>query len=270
MNCLKSKTTENVLHASIQAYKLMFSPLNLRYMQPFAPVINNHMIQDAPFRLIERGEYHAKPLIIGVTADEAAAFDFFIPKLGSIMSSIFISSGASFLPTNTFDFYSMDSLLPDDQGQQFIRALTDATFVCPSQYLAKTLVKQGQADVWFYIFDYKSAIVKKICSDYVCHGSDIIYRFRTENSTKFINYNFTPQDETISRIMVNYWTNFATNGNPNKFDNAISGKRIPTWPRYSMNNNWTAIRYRLPECDWVENYNADVCENLWDITEYKF
>lgn len=71
---------------------------------------------------------------------------------------------------------------------------------------------------YFYSFGYRGALSLTTVSgdthNYgVAHADELLYLFPvTYGSFITTNANFTGADETISKIMVDFWTSFATNG----------------------------------------------------------
>ena len=61
------------------------------------------------------------------------------------------------------------------------------------------------------------------------HSGDLAYVFGT---TRTVGHDWQEDDHQLSEAIMNYWTNFAKNSDPN-------GPGLPRWDKYSANNHET-------------------------------
>ncbi|XP_043467864.1 juvenile hormone esterase-like [Leptopilina heterotoma] len=100
--------------------------------------------------------------------------------------------------------------------------------------LEKVTPKMNNSN-YFYNFGYRGSV--SLSTKYgdrrnlgVSHQDELLYLFPINyESFKTTNGNFSQVDEKISRIMVDFWTSFATNGKPTS--NELLNSNL--WQAYS-------------------------------------
>lgn len=105
----------------------------------------------------------------------------------------------------------------------------DLTFGWPTYSWATLQSKTGLSSIYVYYFDQiqpTSMLTTFLKSNKAFHGSDCFYAFGSlEQYEQIIKTKYTNEDLRLSETIINYWTNFAKDGNPN-------GKELPVWPVY--------------------------------------
>ncbi|EFA83288.1 hypothetical protein PPL_04078 [Heterostelium album PN500] len=116
----------------------------------------------------------------------------------------------------------------NDYRIALVNFLTDTMFSCPNRFFVRNQ-KRFNVTSYFYKYSHINSAniyddIKPFCSNSHCHGDEIPYVF---NSFKEIGYPATEEEEKISHMMSNYWTNFIMTGDPN------IGYHVPVrWPTY--------------------------------------
>jgi len=93
----------------------------------------------------------------------------------------------------------------------------------------------------------------------VCHASELPFVFHT---VSYAGYNFTSQEEILSKSIASYWTNFAVTGDPNKGAQSVT---LP-WPLYRGNID-TLLYLSTPQNSLLSNLRKEFCD-LFDTIHY--
>lgn len=107
---------------------------------------------------------------------------------------------------------------------------SDGSFFYPQIRLLEKITSRIRNNIYFYNFGYRGALNMATIGEIkgntgVTHGDDVLYLFPVTSTFTTTNANFTAGDEKISRLMVDFWTSFATNGYifflPSNYPNSI-------------------------------------------------
>lgn len=97
-----------------------------------------------------------------------------------------------------------------------VRMSTDLVFACPTRNATRYIRSRGLSHVWLYVWDHAFSFPGwgpvAECEGRVCHGSELVYVFHSEWAG---NYTFTHDEQVLSGLIMDFWTNFAKSGNPN-------------------------------------------------------
>jgi para-nitrobenzyl esterase len=188
----------------------------------FSPSIDHHVIPDAPARRFLRGEQMPIPLLAGWNAAEE--FPFLSQSLPDQSAEAFRAAAeAMFGKERMADFLKVYPADTDAQAKASAAALTGDYVVGEQCWQWLRLHRlSSRAPVYGYLFSYTSPYIP-IAS----HVTEIPFVFGTLTPQQVIGC-ATPPDEAdraLARIMMSYWVNFATYGDPN-------GSGLPPWPAY--------------------------------------
>lgn len=98
------------------------------------------------------------------------------------------------------------------------RFMSDGFFIYPQARTVEKVTPSIRNSNFFYNFGYLgslsgSMIWKELRSIGVSHGDDMMYLFPLAfGPVRISHLYFTPTDDYISRVMIDMWTSFATNG----------------------------------------------------------
>jgi hypothetical protein len=110
--------------------------------------------------------------------------------------------------------------------QSYVNLLTDAQFTATTRRAALCINQNQTAPVWRYLFNHTHTI-PALASYGSYHGMELFYVFNNwENTTLGTGPLFKPADDSVQKLMLSYWVNFANTGNPNTAS-------LPTWPSYT-------------------------------------
>ncbi|WP_287153666.1 carboxylesterase/lipase family protein [Candidatus Solincola tengchongensis] len=205
---LRSKTPQEL----IDAFQKVGTGLMGR--ASIGPVVDGYVLPDKPQDVFAEGRQHKVPLLIGNNADEGMLF-----LAGqSITAQQYENLVRLAYGTYADEVLSLFPLQPgEDPRAAYSRLFTAMGFAAPSRFAAEKMAEAGMP-VYVYIFTMRSTVPgTEHMGAY--HGYELPFVFGT--LVRFLR----PEDQSLSEIMMNYWTRFAAGGDPN-------GGSEPEWPRF--------------------------------------
>lgn len=215
--CLRAKPADSITAT-------LSSPLENGLVKlGWDPIIDGHVIPDEPFKLIQRGDFNQVPVVLGSNADEMSLstppivtpnqvrllFDVYVPES-------FEAEGLTLYPPGSTNLQAR---------QSYVQATTDAQFTAPARRLARAIANSQSEPVYRYFFSHA---LSGASGAYLgaFHGNELAFIFQTiENSPYAQNTGLTISDRAVAKWCLEYWTQFAKNGNPN-------GIGLPNWVEY--------------------------------------
>jgi para-nitrobenzyl esterase len=206
------------------------------------PIIDGYVIKDDLYKLYTTGNYNDVPVLIGNTSGEGTIF-------------VLSSKPADYAET-THQKYGpaadkILSLYPDGKADITRTSMSDLfrdTFFGWHTYTwANLQSKTGKSPVYVYYFDQSqpaSTVTFLQKSDRAYHGSDCFYIFGHLDQDPKTKY--TVEDRQLSELMINYWINFARDGDPN-------GNSLPVWPVYNIENPGVMYLKGTPKAELLPN-----------------
>ncbi|XP_051154447.1 uncharacterized protein LOC127277388 [Leptopilina boulardi] len=194
-------------------------------------------LTEIPLDSVDNNKTKDLPFMSGTVADEGLSFtapafsNFFVYLAFRFNVRTILNYIAKFYDQNPdrlfsamnafyFDNRYYITLLPDDYLRIMTKYFSDAAFFYPEIRLLEKVTPQIKNKNYFYNFGYRGGLsltgIGGDKRDYgVSHGDDILYLFSLNYFTiQTTNANFTGDDEKVSRILVDFWTTFATDGKP--------------------------------------------------------
>lgn len=231
IGCMRAKLPELVLDAQQQkdfVWPALFQ--GIKDMLVWSPVIDGGILIEQPLEAALSGKLK-KPVIIGTNTNEALLF---VEKA---------KSGLGWKTVSDFDYrLTMDFIFRDhelrkkiygkyppngkDNTRLISKVLTDYLFTCPNLD-ASTHASNG---TWSYLFDHVPSFkvwpLISACADAVCHSAELSFVFHTPEGR---GNKFTPPENALSDLMVEYWTDFAKDldmgGKSNAWPEFMPGSR---------------------------------------------
>ncbi|XP_072502323.1 cocaine esterase-like [Notamacropus eugenii] len=218
VQCLRSKSEDEIL-AITKHFKVIPS------------VIDGQFFPKHPEELLDAGEFHHVPSIIGVNNHE---FGWVIPvqmNIPGFKENMDRNSVHSALQRALLGFppelvhLVMEEYLRDieDLGEyraQFQEMMGDFMFVIPALKVAK--YQHSDSPVYFYEFQHRPSVLKGLKPDFVKadHGEG------------------TEEEKLLSHRIMSYWANFAHHGDPN-------GEDLLHWPVYDQKEEYLKLNLQL-------------------------
>ncbi|KAI8487614.1 hypothetical protein Bbelb_346070 [Branchiostoma belcheri] len=269
MDCMRSASASQVAQAQNAAGAKVVNPFRLiELLEPWGPTIDGDLVRGQLMDLFSNGQYQQKPVIIGSTTEEGVllvydgtAKPLLTLEYEALVYGLFLTNGPAVLrqypPTHSGDERPVASLL-----------LTHYLFSCPIRHVQRSAAENGSADFWSYVFAHP--LTKKggwgnytFCEGHVCHGTDLFFTFR---ALQLRGYYLTPDEKTLADSMAYYYGNFAHSGDPNRpathLDQNVN-RDVLAWPRFSGSDNFTSVRFDVPQNSLEQGYSDETCD-FWD------
>jgi para-nitrobenzyl esterase len=172
----------------------------------YQPTIDGVVLPAEPQATIDLGQQHQVEFLIGANADETGGVAPAIPDDAAYRAAIAQTFGP-FANRVLAEYPSTDFPTP---RAAFIRATTDARFVCPSREIARSVAEHQSKATYRYFFQYTDSPKGAV------HGFDVPFVFGTFSAILVDQtpYQPTPTDLAVSAAVQSAWTSFARTGDP--------------------------------------------------------
>nr|XP_060615308.1 cholinesterase-like [Anolis sagrei ordinatus]XP_060615309.1 cholinesterase-like [Anolis sagrei ordinatus] len=203
----------------------------------FAPTTDGEFLTDNPQRLLDSQHVQIKPILTGVTSDEAASLVAYIfpgNNHSIITQEQFLKTLRSTVRNATEEDiqavalkYSEEYHGPAKFRSALVQSLGDYFFVCPAAEFATQMRKAG-SPVYAYLFTHHTSGTVWPEWTQATHGAELIYLFGSFEAALEANKTHTEAEAALSRRVMRYWAEFARTGNPTG-----SEKKEVEWLPYS-------------------------------------
>ncbi len=188
----------------------------------WAPNVDGHTIPDDPVAMYNAGRQHRVPLVAGVNDNEGSLFRsrFSIRDVAAFES--YVRSDFGSIASEALAQYRVTSA--DDVAAGLDHLVHDMFFAGPARLQMRAHTKVS-SPAWLYHFAQVPPTQQgKNFGAY--HSAEIPYVFGELTP----NTPWTEGDRQVSDLMMNYWTQFAATGNPNRAG-------LPQWPAFDKAND---------------------------------
>ncbi|MFC6767971.1 carboxylesterase/lipase family protein [Natrinema soli] len=251
-DCLREKSPEDILTANADD-----SSGESTLDEPLGVVVDGEVVEKHPAKRFADGEFADVPLITGANADETQLF-----LLGTDVSTgeeyrATVEDRYGELADAVLETYPADAY--ETPKDALVAATTDATFRCGDRLVARWIDENG-GTVYRYLFDdaptYPLTFLSLLEDDVgAYHAAELAYVFGgdvTQGGTALARLGF--RDKLLSRRMRDYWTTFATTGDPNS-------RLRPDWPQFTAGEQ---AQVRLTEDEIVRESGPKPECRLWE------
>lgn len=195
-------------------------------VKAFSPNIDRYVVPDVPAARFARGEQMRIPLLAGWNAAEDVPFrSQALPH--SSAQTFRAAAERMFGKDRLADFLNAYPADSDAQAKASAEALAGDYVISEQTWQWLRLHQRtGHSPTYGYLFSYTSPY-----TPVASHVTEIPFVFGTL-TPQFVVGSTTPPaevDRAMAQIMMNYWANFATRGDPN-------GPGLPPWPAYGEND----------------------------------
>ncbi|XP_059118602.1 acylcarnitine hydrolase-like isoform X2 [Peromyscus eremicus] len=231
VGCLRGKSEEEMLDIT-KVFKIM------------PAVVDGVFFPKHPKELLVSADFRPVPSIIGVNNDE---FGWDIPMVSpdttlekmdreTIQAVLQSTPAQLMMPPGVADIlveeYLGDTEDPEILLAQFKEMMEDFMFVAPGLQVAHA--QSPLAPVYFYEFQHPTNFFKDGRPPHVKADHDDEISFVFGSSFWGSKFDFTEEEELLSRRIMKYWANFARHGNPNSMD-------LPHWPVFTQDEQYLQL-----------------------------
>ncbi|XP_063266810.1 fatty acyl-CoA hydrolase precursor, medium chain-like isoform X2 [Prinia subflava] len=256
VECLRGKTEEELLQIT-QKMDFFF----------ISACVDGVFFPKSPMELLSEKSINAVPYIIGVNNCE---FGWAIPTMmkyppfvdgldkdvaRQILQSnlaLFIKGITSEVVDRVYNEYMGDAESPAQVRDGLLDAMGDVFFVISAVEVARYHRDAGNP-VYFYEFQHRPSSAEGVVPEFVKadHGAEIAFVF----GKPFLAGDATKEENTLSRTVMRYWTNFAKNGNPN-------GEGLVHWPQYDLEEKYLGIDLEQKAAEKLKEHRVELWAQL--------
>jgi len=205
---MRAKTTDEIMGAFAFSWGPGATGL------AFVPVFDGKVLPGNPLEIIARGEQLGVPLIMGSNRDDGSAF---YPGMTPKQYQSWLQSLYPNAWSRVFSAFRADK--PQEVKPAFASFLTISMFSEPARFTVASMAQKG---VPAYLYQFARLPQTEGARKFgVYHGLEVDYVFGGLDKKP----GYTQDDLALSQAVMNYWTNFAKNGNPNR-------PGLELWPAY--------------------------------------
>ncbi|GAB6027579.1 hypothetical protein CHUAL_001822 [Chamberlinius hualienensis] len=248
VKCLKTVPAKAMIQAAVDLQYENYLIL------PFVPVVEDpnggRFLTQLPITHYETGDFAKVPTIMGANRDECYGLytlnqdqfipldnDFFNNRLHTLIRNItkFTHNINRAANAVKFEYYTPNAGTNTSKTiQSSIDFMSDSFFKSGFDLAVRKLASFN-VPIYYYVFNYAGSASKDhlLADRYqITHGDELYYQFYN-----FSSGGWTPDDQLISDIMLNYWVNFATYQVPSIFP-------FPSiWPPTKVDEELTHLEF---------------------------
>jgi len=196
-------------------------------------IIDGYCQPENPLSMIRKGQHNDIPLMIGSNADEGSALYWGSPMAQMAMcpdTETYIAEFERFFAEHAqtaLDLYPATSV--EEMIQSSKEMCGDSLFGAPTRAVAQALAEQDKSCFPYYFTKTPEGDTDGTLGAF--HAMEIGYVFGVDALSPLSR----PEDAELSDMMMQYWFNFASTGNPN-------GDGLPRWESYNSNaDQWMEL-----------------------------
>ncbi|XP_054609115.1 acetylcholinesterase [Dunckerocampus dactyliophorus] len=244
VDCLRTKTPQELID---QEFQVLPWPSIFRFS--FVPVVDGDVVPDTPEAMLNSGNFKDTQVLLGVNQDEGTYFLLygapgFSKDNDNLISREDFLEGVKLSVPHANDIgleavvLQYTDWMDENNGVKNRDALDDIVgdhnVICPLAFFARSYAQhnalKSNAGVFLYLFDHRASNLPWPEWMGVIHGYEIEFVFGLPLEKRF---NYTQEEEKLSRRMMRYWANFARTGNPNVYvDGTVENRK--RWPQFTV------------------------------------
>ncbi|ONH23568.1 carboxylesterase [Pseudofrankia asymbiotica] len=219
--CLRFHSAAEIMAASAVDVSI-FNPF------PFSPAVGGKTLPLTPSQALWNGKLANVPMLMGTVQDEGRPFTTYWANQGPVTDL-----GVDGVVRTQFPDRAERVLAAYPPGrvparERLSRIITDSMFTCQATTFAQLTTAIARVPTYLYEFDVpERPAVNAEFGAGATHGAEL--DFLLPGLTGKLT---TPEQHSLSKTMIGYWTRFAATGNPNGSGTA-TGSAV-AWPRFDV------------------------------------
>lgn len=216
----------------------------------YAPTIDDDLVPDYTYRLLDQGHFVHVPTIVGADANDGTTF---VPRSVKSQQGFddFLTTQFPRIKQENLD--KLHQLYPADPQFGYWRTTSNAygeiRYTCPALKLSSILAGSG-ASTWQYVYNVSTPAGKSDGSG-ATHVAELAAIWGTEKA-----------DKEVMPVAQGYWTSFIRTQNPNESRAANS----TAWERFSGDQQRLAFQDQgVTSMQAVPGTQKERCEYLWSM-----
>lgn len=274
VECLRTKSVEEILDAQKNAVRLDFDNLFLNFL-PFAPLVEpGGELPEQPFYSMANGNMVNVPSLQGSMYDEGQLFVYELftkPMTEAKYKGMIRATFGAKNYDSIMKMYPFDVVPGSTDGREALNVLgTDLLFYCPLRNMTTGYQKAlGKDTIPSFLYRFKHVISfdcwgenYTFCVGKVCHGSELPFVFNVFTDGASVAYTPTTAEVQLTSDLSSAWANFIRTGDPNKGE-----FKLPVaFPQYDYNQD-TLIVLDEPGMTTDSHIRDSYCD-FWDSVGY--
>jgi len=186
------------------------------------PWVDGYIVATQPSDIINAGAHNDVPVVVGSNAAE------FAEDYHNLTLAEFYDLSAQLVPPDSLPGLYAVYPLADfaNPTAAYVAMLTDQTYTCVSRTFARTMRQHQSSGVYRYHFRRMLSTNARE-GDGAYHGTELLYLFQHMDG---VHFSANANDRKAEALMLEYWTHFAANGDPNYPGGAV-------WPLYDVDTD---------------------------------
>lgn len=214
----------------------------------FRQVVDGRFLTEDVNATFSHGRQNSVPLLAGWNLDEGGAGAIF-GKLAPTLDN-FEAKARELFGTDADDFLAVYSATTDAEALRTAKDYGGDRFIGHGTWRwIETHQRTGGKPVFRYRFDQTLPLpvdARPKAEARAAHSWEIEYVFGVISSR---DLPWRPEDHEVSELMMDYWTNFAKQGDPN-------GPDLPAWPEYLPEDSHPVMHLRAEPTVTFDDHRA--------------